>query len=106
MNSPRDARRFVFVRDRGTCKKCTRYCGPDDPGTVQDIINDIMSPEHKQGSTVDLGRWELDHVIPLKHANGRPECWQLGNMQTLCHDCHTIKTREDKIKYGDVDTRS
>jgi 5-methylcytosine-specific restriction endonuclease McrA len=107
MNSPRDARRFVFVRDRGICKDCGKNCAPDNgnPATVARIIEQIMSPPpgqtHKQLPPLRLGLWELDHVIPLSQAKGRPECFQLGNMQTLCPKCHVAKTKADRVLYGD-----
>jgi 5-methylcytosine-specific restriction endonuclease McrA len=109
MNSPRDARRFVFVRDRGICKECNKNCSPNNgnPDTVARIIEQIMSPpsdqHHKQLPTMPLGMWELDHVIPLSQAQrmgNPPHLWQLSNMQTLCPPCHVIKTKQDRVLYG------
>ncbi|MFS0820769.1 HNH endonuclease [Bacillus sp. 1P02SD] len=39
----------------------------------------------------------VDHIIPIKIA------WHLrvylDNLQSLCNQCHAVKTAEDKIKY-------
>lgn len=34
---------------------------------------------------------EVDHIVPL--AKGGAD--DLGNLQSLCHDCHDAKTRRD-----------
>lgn len=113
MNSPRDARRFVFVRDRGLCRSCGANCQPDgsDPQAVANIIEQIMSPPGETMSTrfhkpMNLGQWELDHIFPLSEAErvGSPlELWTMSNMATLCHDCHVEKTKLDRIIYADLD---
>jgi len=40
----------------------------------------------------------VEHIIPLKVA------WHLrlvmANLQSLCNQCHAVKTAEDKRKYG------
>ena len=40
----------------------------------------------------------VDHIIPIK------EDWSLrlslSNLQSLCNQCHNIKTAEDERKYG------
>ena len=108
MNSPRDARRFVFVRDRGICKDCGKNCAPEDgnPDVVARIIEQIMQPNPelmKLGTPpVVLGTWELDHIIPLSQAVKRgnpPELWMLQNMATRCPQCHTAKTKQDRLIY-------
>ena len=116
MNSPRDARRFVFVRDRGVCCDCGTNCAPNggNPDTVARIVEKIMSPPANQqlklsAETLDLGDWELDHHIPLSEAarlGNPPELWQLGNMRTRCHKCHVLKTREDRLRYGASDDQA
>ena len=41
----------------------------------------------------------IDHIIPIRID------WSLrvtmSNLQSLCNQCHAIKTAEDKRKYGD-----
>lgn len=115
MNSPRDARRFVFVRDRGICRACGTNCQPDgaDPAAVAKIIETIMSPPGETMTTrfhtpIDLGPWELDHILPLNEAvriGSPPELWQMSNMATLCHGCHVAKTKLDRIIYPDEDEK-
>lgn len=109
MNNPRDARKFVFVRDRGVCQAegCGRNCAPDggDEEKVRKIIEQIMSPNPTALNIkpIALGEWELDHVIPLSEAPRRgnpPELWMLGNMTTLCPECHREKTARDRELYG------
>lgn len=43
---------------------------------------------------------EVDHIVPIKVE------WEyrleLGNLQSLCHRCHTIKTIDDKKKYKEL----
>ena len=41
---------------------------------------------------------EVDHIIELTPANitDRSISLNLSNLQSLCHDCHTKKTMEDK----------
>lgn len=39
---------------------------------------------------------EVDHIIPLRAGGPRLE---RGNLQALCHQCHTWKTRGDRRLY-------
>lgn len=97
MNSPKDARRFVFLRDRGICGKCNYDCSPRGATHSQEIVSKLM-----QGFDVrKLGNWELDHIVPLFAAQGNPDCWKLPNMMTLCRPCHVIKTKADNEKYSE-----
>ena len=43
---------------------------------------------------------EVDHIIELTPLNIIDKTITLNpsNLQSLCHDCHTRKTREDKLK--------
>lgn len=43
---------------------------------------------------------EVDHIIELTPLNilDKKITLNLSNLQSLCHDCHTKKTREDKLK--------
>jgi 5-methylcytosine-specific restriction endonuclease McrA len=89
MSSPSDARRFVFLRDRGTCATCGVDCSPSrDPSAICATIMRGKRP-------VSLGDWELDHIRPLAEAQGDPSFYRLDNMQTLCHTCHGRKTRAE-----------
>ncbi|WP_414043064.1 HNH endonuclease [Macrococcus sp. EM39E] len=40
----------------------------------------------------------VDHIIPTKVDWDKR--LHLNNLQCLCNECHNIKTKEDKIKYG------
>lgn len=103
MNNPTDARRFVFVRDRGRCADCKADCAPGDEHVVRRIIEEIMSPRQimgEQRAPLVLGEWELDHIVPLSQAHGDPTKWELANMQTLCVACHKAKTARDREIYG------
>tara|TARA_R110002050_G_scaffold299001_1_gene463485 strand:- start:32 stop:391 length:360 start_codon:yes stop_codon:yes gene_type:complete len=42
----------------------------------------------------------VDHIIPLRQGGER---LALDNLQPLCNSCHVAKTKEDVLKYGDVD---
>ena len=44
---------------------------------------------------------EVDHIIELTPLNiiDKTITLNLSNLQSLCHDCHTRKTREDKLKH-------
>lgn len=103
MSSPRDARRFVFLRDRGVCCDCGLDCAPDNAAEIVAKIMATPSGRAMGYDTMDLGNWELDHIIPLSQAAARgnpPELWMLSNMATRCEECHKIKTREDRLRYG------
>ena len=63
---PRETRKAVWDRDRGSCAGCGTKCG-------------------KRG-------WDMDHVKPLIEAQGNIEYWKLPNLQTLCWACHKKKT--------------
>lgn len=43
-----------------------------------------------------MGRlWQADHIRPLLEANGDISYFLLANLQTLCHECHIAKGKED-----------
>ncbi len=63
---PKETRKAVWNRDRGTCADCGVKCG-------------------KKG-------WDMDHRKPLIEAKGDISYWQMPNLQTLCHQCHKKKT--------------
>ena len=71
----REARRHVWLRDRGKCNGCGKQCT-------------------RRG-------WDLDHVRPLLEQKGLKEdeldwtYYGLDNMQTLCRPCHREKTNID-----------
>ena len=41
---------------------------------------------------------EYDHIIPYRISGNN----KIGNYQSLCHDCHTKKTKEDKKLINEV----
>lgn len=95
MNSPQDARRFVFIRDRGMCARCGVDCSPRGQEHARQIVSKLM-----QGYEIrKLGLWELDHIVPLFAADGNPDMWKLPNLQSLCPPCHLAKGREDEQTY-------
>jgi 5-methylcytosine-specific restriction endonuclease McrA len=71
----REARRHVWLRDRGKCNGCGKQCT-------------------RRG-------WDLDHIKPLLEQKGLKEdeldwtYYGLDNMQTLCRPCHREKTNQD-----------
>lgn len=66
---PTKTRQAVWRRDSGKCAGCGTICA-------------------KKG----LPKWHMDHIKPLIEAKGDITYWQMGNLQTLCHPCHTTKT--------------
>lgn len=58
-------RRQVYARDKGVCAHCGKRCG-------------------RKG-------WEADHILEVVYGGGG--CG-LDNYQTLCVDCHKVKTAE------------
>ena len=68
-------REQVMTRDLGLCQECFR------------------------NKKITIAT-EVDHIVPIKVE------WafrlELGNLQALCHKCHTIKTLEDKKKYREL----
>lgn len=66
---PTATRRAVRKRDKGVCAQCGVQC--TDKGTT---------------------KWHMDHIVPLIEAQGDIKYWRLPNLQTLCTDCHKIKT--------------
>lgn len=59
----------IFKRDNNTCSNCK---------------------EQKSN-----GNLHLDHIIALSLGGSM---WDEVNLQTLCHYCHKVKTKEDKHK--------
>lgn len=41
----------------------------------------------------------VDHIKPIRTAQGWTLRWNTDNFQTLCHACHNAKTREDEGRY-------
>lgn len=103
MNNPQQMRRFVFVRDRGICRSCGKDCYPPDAISRQIVIDEIMHALHKGETALAmvkrrLGDWQVDHKEPLFLADGNIWYWSLENTQTLCPECHVIKTKEDSLR--------
>lgn len=69
---PPHTRRAVWRRDKGVCYECGHQCA-------------------KKGED----GWHMDHILPLIDANGNLDYWRMGNLQTLCGDCHTKKTSRE-----------
>ena len=67
ITDPKYAKRQVKKRDKGVCAKC------------------------KKKFTLK-SEWQCDHKKPLIEAKGDINYWMLGNLQTLCNGCHSIKT--------------
>jgi 5-methylcytosine-specific restriction endonuclease McrA len=107
MNNPQQARRMVFVRDRGYCCDCGKDCFNGSEAKRQETVNIILHGS-VSGMALDvrampLGTWEVDHDIPLWVApsmGNPPELWMLPNMRTRCPECHKIKTKADEEKYA------
>lgn len=66
---PSFTRKLIWRRDQGVCRKCGCVC-------------------KRRGKPA----WHVDHIQPLIDANGDLSFWQMGNLQTLCVECHTAKT--------------
>ena len=79
MSRPQVARKEIEKRDKGRCRKCGKKCRKDE--------------------------WQADHVLPLHTANGDLGFWQLDNLQTLCVQCHAIKTKEENVKRTEARNR-
>jgi 5-methylcytosine-specific restriction endonuclease McrA len=66
---PKETRKAVWRRDRGTCASCGTKC--------------------------HIKNWDLDHRQPLIEAKGRIEFWKMDNLATLCKPCHKEKTSRE-----------
>lgn len=77
MNNPDEARRHVFLREKGTCEKCGK-------------------------KSLHMKDFQVDHVKPLFEANGDLSYYGEENMQLLCYDCHLEKTKSDMIRYREL----
>ena len=42
---------------------------------------------------------EVDHIVPLRVGGARLE---LSNLQAVCHQCHTWKTKGDRRRYPEL----
>lgn len=41
-------------------------------------------------------QWEVDHIKAIVNGGNQ---WDMNNLQTLCHECHVKKTKEDIKKH-------
>lgn len=64
------AKRQVKKRDKGICAKCGKFCRYRN-------------------------EWDCDHIKPLIDSHGNIEYFGLSNLQTLCCDCHLLKTAQE-----------
>lgn len=62
-----ETKREAYKRDKGICNLCKKDT---------------------------KGNWELDHIKPLYENKEARDLsfWQMGNLQTLCVDCHKTKS--------------
>jgi 5-methylcytosine-specific restriction endonuclease McrA len=73
MSSPREAKRFVWHRDKGVCQGCGK-----DSWSYMDY-------------------WEVDHRKPLFEATDL-SYWHPDNLQILCGPCHKSKNKEEAAR--------
>lgn len=76
-NNPSEARKHVFLREKGTCQECG--C-----------------------KSLNMKDFHVDHITPLFEANGEIYYYTEKNMQLLCHDCHAEKTKCDMIRFREL----
>lgn len=74
MNSPTEARKLVFRREKGICQCCGF-------------------------KSLTMKDFQVDHIKPLFEADGDPSYYESTNMQLLCHPCHKEKTKIDMVRY-------
>lgn len=101
-------RRRVWDRDHGICAHCglntdalenrKLVVGRRDVFSVSDGRGD-MWPRCRFSAVRWEADWFADHIVPLWSVDrGQPNAirfWQLGNIQTLCRDCHAAKTAKE-----------
>src|SRR5262245_9449514 len=52
---------------------------------------------HTKGGRIEPAT-EVDHVIPLREAPTL--AYEPSNLQSMCHDCHAIKSGRERQRYG------
>ena len=103
----------------GICRWCQRATGDNTIWHKPCLTAYFLA----QGLTVGFGQYllerhacpcgaeeylELDHRVSLVLAKARGDrrgllrAYTVGNLQWLCHDCHRIKTAEDRRKINNV----
>lgn len=75
-------------------KYSTKYFDEHHPGNIQEILKAGGFKCAKCGFD-NLGALEIDHIKP-RHLGGDHS---KSNLQILCANCHTIKTREENRKF-------
>ena len=85
-------RRMVYERDEHTCQDCGRQ--------MQYVPPDLGMGDTTPGYWVDF-YWVVDHITPI--ALGGPQ-FDLSNLQLLCPECNTTKTRHDLSRIYDEKT--
>lgn len=64
----------------------------------QALTRDLGLCQHCLANKELTSAEEVDHILPVKFF------WEyrldIDNLQALCHQCHSIKTKQDKKEYG------
>lgn len=78
----RAARRFLWKKERGVCRRCR---------TDVNAYRRELERTHGYVPVVERDRckWEADHRKPLVEGGGRTR----ENLRTLCRRCHKVVTR-------------
>lgn len=79
---PAFAKLKVFERDNGICIECAA-------DTLKPETRDKMAANQYVSLAARLGRWEMDHVVPVVEGGG---ACGLDNLRTLCKPCHRKAT--------------
>ncbi len=75
----RQWRSDVYTRDDYTCCNCWRRWWHLEADHIKYFITIIKE----------------NHITSLDEANECEELWNINNWQTLCYDCHRVKTKID-----------
>ncbi len=108
-SDPAYARKAVFARDQGVCTSCGLDCGRLDRVIAAMRVPEASSAIDEEPAPRDdslalwtiealgfgkrkrvLSLWQADHRVAVVEGGGR--CG-LGNLRTLCLDCHRAETR-------------
>jgi ribosomal protein L37E len=76
-----EARKQAWSRDKGKCAQCG-----------------VILP--RKSRTKNL-KWHVDHIKPLFEQKGKHiddidfNYWKMNNLQTLCFECHAVKSADE-----------